>query len=330
MNLDEINPSTNTGLLPEAPRPTDYVAGSTSPLSAEDVNPSGDWSGFKVSFERQSRPGIFDTQNCTAFALTNLLELWLDFYRTRGLLPASHLAFLQDGGYLDSTGAFDFSERALGSMAGTGPNGNYLTTVLDAARHNGLAANRTWSWDNTKQLTFSEYYKTPNQETFNQAKRFLDYFGISYEWYYVDPANNRASLKKAPLYTAIATCPGWQTDQPVKWCGVTSTNHAVVTVKQDMESETIILDSYPVYLKKLALNYQIPYALRVYLTIKPVNEMNLIKEDGTVYLVGPTGKMGIADEGALKAYTDLGAVVTDGTTSVPQVNTATSAVVIHK
>jgi hypothetical protein len=315
-----------SGLLPDVQKEEDYVAGENSPLTAADVNPSGNWNGYKVSYERQLRPGVFDTYNCTGFATTNAVEIWLQFYKENGLLPKTHLDFLERGGYYDSTGAFDTSERALGSLAGTNENGNYAVTVIQTARTFGLCANKTWAWDNTQQLSFPSYYARPNQAALDQMEEWKKYFDISYERFYIDPANCKARLKKSPLVVGLYTCPGWNTNNPIPWCGVTNTNHLVVGTEYELQNRgPMILDSYPEWYKQLALNYQIPFAVNIYLTIKDVkgDAMNLVNDNGTIYLVGEKGKVGIASPEALAMFNKLTNEITSGSTAaVPDLGVA--------
>lgn len=266
------------GLIPETPRPTDWVAGVSSPLAAAEVMPSGEWTRYKSKDERQNIS--FETFNCTAFSLTNALEMWLNFYIETKQLPQTHIDFLLREGYIDEGGGVNFSERALGAWAGTNENGNRMTTVIDTARKRGLASNKLWSYGGKN---LKEYFAAPPKEVEEQAARFLQYFQINYEWFYNSPGTHAEALKQCPLWVALITCAGWSSP-PVPWCNAGSdvTNHAVVLTKNDMAHNPVIVDHYPPYTKELALNYIIPYALKVF--IKPINMTNsLIVKKGDEY-----------------------------------------------
>lgn len=273
----ENTPATFLGLIPETPRPADYIAGVNSPLKAVVVMPSGEWTRYASKYERQNVP--FETFNCTAFSLTNALEFWLNFYIETKQLPQTHIDFLLREGYIDDGGGVNFSERALGSWAGTDENGNRMTTVIDTARKHGLASNKLWPFGGAN---LKEYYAAPPKEVEDQAARFLTYFQINYEWFYNSPGNYADALKQCPLWVALTTCGGWS-NPPVQWCNAgDATNHAVCLTKYDMVHNPVIVDHYPPYVKELALNYNIPYALKVF--IKPINMTNsLIVKKGDEY-----------------------------------------------
>lgn len=149
--MNELIPQTNTGLIVQEPQPNDYIKGQNSPLAVQIVNPSGDWSPYVPTPEDQfSAKDKFDTMNCTGFSLTNVIEMWLNFYIATGKMPIGHMQFLQSNGYLDQYGKVNLSERALGTMAGTGSNGNSLQKVVQTARTYGLAPDSAWAWDQDK------------------------------------------------------------------------------------------------------------------------------------------------------------------------------------
>ena len=281
----EHTPNTFTGLIPEQPRPTDYVEGVNSPLAAAEVMPTGEWTRYASKYERQNLP--FETFNCTAFSLTNALEFWLNFYIETDQLPQTHIDFLLREGYVDEGGGVNFSERALGSWAGTTSAGNRMTTVIDTARkdkkgspRHGLASNKLWPFEGRN---LDEYYAAPPKEVEEQAARFLEYFQINYEW----TGGYAEALRQCPLWIALCTCGGWS-NPPVAWCNAgDATNHAVCLTKYDMVNDPVIVDHYPPYVKELALNYNIPYALKVF--IKPINMTNslVVKKGGEYGIYDP-------------------------------------------
>ena len=279
--MTDFNPTQFLGLIPETPRPSDYIAGVNSPLVGTILIPSGDWSPYVPLGERQSVP--FETFNCTAFSLTNVIETLLKFFISQGKVPQSHIDFLNNEGYRDPvTGDINCSERALGSMAGTTSAGNRLTTVIDTARKFGIAADKTWPFGGSN---LTEYYATPPANVATQALKFLDYFQINYEWFYNSPGTLTDAIKECPLWVALCTCGGWNTP-PVAWCNAgDATNHAVELVKHDNINDPKIFDSYIPYLKDLALNYNIPYALKVFVTIKqpsPMIRRFIVNDHGTL------------------------------------------------
>jgi hypothetical protein len=286
-----INPQTFTGLIPLPPRPLDYVAGVNSPLAGAKVMISGDWTPFDAGSEGQSIPGVFETFDCTGFALTRLLEAWLKYYIYTGDISPTktpqHWDFLTRTGVLDSNNNPRLSPRFIGAVAGTNQQGNSLQVVLDAVRKYGVCSNQTWPWDRNTETTITTYYVAPSAQAYAEAAEWNNLFQINYEFFFNDPGNYKEALQECPLYVALATCPGWMTDKPVNFCGVTSTNHCVDLIKDDLNNPQLIFDSYPEFVKELAVDYTIPFALKVFLTIK--QNFDMVKK----YIINDHGKLGI-------------------------------------
>lgn len=330
--MNELLPQFNTGILIKDPEPTDYIRGTNSPITAEKVNPSGDWSPYIPTPEDQYDPkNQYDTMNCTGFSLTNIVEMWLHYYIQSGRMPVGHMQFLQDNGYFDANGKVDLSERALGVMAGTGPNGNYLQTVAQAARKFGLAPNKAWPWDG-QATNIKEYYKPFPDSVWQIASKFRDYFEIQYHWFFAGVNAIPDALKESPLWVALATCPGWG-NPPVPWCGVSEANHAVTLIKEDLKTNPLIFDHYSPYIKQLALNYVIPYLMQVFVVIKETKEMITLQKtpDGTFYLnLNGKSSIGIGDMNAAQIFSDTG-IAPEDVPSVPtQTHTLASGIILHK
>jgi hypothetical protein len=259
--LRPFDPSVLRGVLIAPPKPEDFILGVNSPLVVADVEPSGDWSPYVSLFERQISLYL-ETDNCTGFSYTNDVEDQINRMIIKKQIAVEALNFLQKYGYLDENGLVNTSERALGAMAGTGPNGNYLNTVAETARKFGLAPDKMWPWDQNVQKTYEQYYAKPTQEVYDVAKMFLQYFDLPYHWIQGGSGVYPASMKVAPMYVALVTCGGWNTP-PVKWCNAQGANHAVVTVKYDNINDPKIQDHYEPYIKELSLDYQISYTMQV-------------------------------------------------------------------
>jgi hypothetical protein len=322
----------NTGILIKPPEPTDYIRGVNSPLSAEKINLSGDWSPYIPTFEDQfDYKNKYDTMNCTGFSLTNVIEMWLDFYIQTGRMLVGHMQFLQDNGYLDANGKVNLSERALGVMAGTGANGNYLQTVVQAARTYGLAPDSAWAWDHNKQVTIAEYYSPLPDAVWQIAAKFRDLFEIQYHWLNSGVNSIAEALQESPLWVALCTCPGWN-NPPVQWCGVTDANHAVSLIKDDLKDNPVILDHYTPYIKQLALNYGIPWLMQVFVVIKDTSMITLEKTlDGTIYLnLNGKASIGIADMNAESIFAAAGITPSDVKAVPAQSHTLASGIILHK
>lgn len=266
--LDAQNPK---GLLIKPIGEKDFVFGQNSPLLVGEVEPSGDWTQFMSLLEKQLLYNL-ETLNCTAFAYTNCVENQINRQIITKRIRMDFLQFLQNNSYLDDNGLVNFSERALGSMAGTGVNiangtpGNSLQQVAETARKNGLVPNKLWAWNGEN--TYSEYYKTVPDNLKAIAKKLLTYIDLPYQW-----TNDMfSSIKRCPLYSALVTCSPWFSDKPIPWCNAQpdASNHAIVTVKAvNPDINKKIQDSYEPYVKELELNYVIPYNMEVIVTMLP-------------------------------------------------------------
>lgn len=315
-----LDPSIPNGVIFD-PKPTDFVSGdgNLGSLPARNWVPNNNWLSYTPKGERQSGNG-FDTNDCTGFALTNSCECQFKYMRLNNLVSVDNLAWLSQNGYLDENGDCNFSDRALGAMAGTSSKGNSLNTVAQTARDGGLIPESKWPSVFTN---YADYYKLPPQELLDLGQEFKKRFTISYE--YVPSGANPDDMTGAPFYSALATCSGWQFDNPVKWCGITTTNHAIVELKQNPYS---IFDSYTTngsFIKNLGAGYIIPFKYRVYLAQsedQPINSksMYLANDHGTIYEISGNKdqrKKGIADLESLGTYGDEPQIPMD-TSHIPE------------
>ena len=122
-----------------------------------------------------------------------------------------------------------------------------------------------------------------------QAARFKSMFQFNYEWFYNSPGTYMDAMKQCPLWVALCTCGGWSNPNPppVAWCNAgDATNHAVTLTRFDGNKPPVIVDHYEPFVKELALNYNIPYALKVIIKPKSMNQAKVVKSkvDGSVYV----------------------------------------------
>lgn len=263
---DELKPTTFTGLLvPEQPiKDTDWILGSVNnplgDLGLIEIVGDADWQRFAPFGQRQNRPGVFDTSDCTGFGYCRIVATRLNGMRYFGLLSDKFIAWAKANSYIQTQNgveSFMFDPRVLGIMAGTTANGNWLQVVADIARKGGLLPAGTLPGVETCHNT-TEYYDKSLVTDAIRAKglEFLQYIDLPYNWINVDTIT---ALKSSPLYIAVCTCGGWNFDNPVKWCNAgANTNHCVGEI-----ANQVILDSYPEYIKKLSADYGIPYKMQV-------------------------------------------------------------------
>ncbi len=246
-------------------RLTDWIAGKVSGITFQDLGI--DWGAFFSDPEKQSDPK-FDSDGCTDFSLSNVIETQCNQQWSAGKFSdqqKTELTALK----VVSGNRFNFSDRALAKMSGTTRSGNELQTVVDTARTEGLVAESLWPF--TQDMDWDTFYATIPQSVIDQAKSMLDYIDIAYEWVILNKGENvlevlKYHLKQAPIWIAIPICPGWATGN-VKSCPMVVTQHAVMVYRVD-EAGIHIIDQYAPFVKLLALDYPIPFAMKVVVTAK--------------------------------------------------------------
>lgn len=256
---------------------TDYIAGA---INYEKLNKLGDWTKYLPIGEKQHSI-YFDTMGCVSFSFLNTIEIQFKFMIDKGLMPATHIKFLEDNGYLVN-GEVNLSDRHLAKESGTTRRGNYLVKVADAGRNKGLLPEQDWLYPVDQRnpiFDWDDYYKEIPQELKDKALRFRDYFEIKYEWLSLsyDLATNdeiREELKHAPLQLAAPVCP---TVNGVKEeCGKNTATHA--TTIYDIGDYIYQFDHYDPFKKRLALDYYTPWIMKNILIIKNKDMPTLTKD----------------------------------------------------
>ncbi len=170
----------NHGVIPGR-RPTDFHATLAAGVLPYEVrNPSGDWTNWLPTPERQTSRQT-ETFACVSFSLNNVIETQIKFLTGQEL---------------------NFSDRWLATMSGTTMAGNYLWKVADAVRLKGLVAES--EWPAPPDFTWDSYYAPLPPALQSKGLEFLQYWNIAYEWVDITPDNLLKHLKHAPLQLAIA------------------------------------------------------------------------------------------------------------------------------
>jgi len=262
----------NSGLIDAPPLEKDYIAGDSSPIGYNEIRPDADWRDLRQEGERQKASRI-ETMACVSFSENNIAEISFERQKRAGEVSMSTMRELEALGYVVD-GRLNLSDRFLAWASGTTKQGNYMNKVADTLRTVGAVPEADWPFVNA---SWDEYYKEPPKEVQEKAKKFLEFFQVSYEWVSVSvnpqsKAYIRNHLKQAPLQVALATCSPWDSD--VKFCGRAGTNHAVTLLHLDENGVATIFDSYDPYTKVLSADYPIPSVLKTIVTIKQPEEMN--------------------------------------------------------
>ena len=219
LNRGEFDPTRNSGVLVAPPDPKDYVSGDLSHggrlsgIQYREVNPTGDWTQYLPTDERQSGK-FFDTMACVSFSALNVIETQINYFLATDQLSFTIKTQLALLGYIDQNGKFNGSDRFLAKASGTTTAGNYLNVVAETVRTQGIAPEKDWTWD-LDTFTWELFYAGIPTSVSQKAKQFLNLFDVGYEWVYDRNVLNH--LKQAPMQLEICTGGGWNTP-PVNWC----------------------------------------------------------------------------------------------------------------
>lgn len=285
----------NHGVIPG--KKSNTFIGGTIPW--ENRNPSGDWHQFLVPGERQYFQG-FDTMACVSFAVNNSHEIQIK----------------------QQTGQeVNFSDRFLAKMSGTTMSGNWVYIVLDTWRNIGVVNEEEWPKP-PEPTTFDAYYNPIPQFIQDRAKaQSTNKFGVPVYEYISDrsPANIKKQLQHAPL---LITIPGHEITGIVL-----SSDNVNLTVLDDYEFNQ---EPGNPFVRTIKLTDVVDIYKSV-LTVKG-DSMKLVNDGGTTYLVGPKGKIGIADPASEALMKQLDDVQVGSTAGIVQKGTMShdDAFIIHK
>lgn len=284
-------PSDNHGVIVVEPTETDFIAGKFTGITYQVLNESGDWRPclptdepqYKIKTGNGTWVGL-ETMACVSFSANNVIEMIVNHYTEKNLLPEETLDFLNDNGYFDENGKLNLSDRFLAKMSGTTYQGNSLTKVADTIRHYGIVPEKVWPWSDNI-TTWNQYYAAVPQSVIDLGKKSLEHFDFLYEWI---TSNFEEHLKQAPLQITIATtCPGYDAGNATA-C-LNGVNHAVTRTAGKYE----IYDHYTPFQKHLAANYSVPWTLKYVINLK--KKMN----NEVVLTINYKGKLGILLIGGL-------------------------------
>lgn len=190
---------------------------------------------------------------------------------------------------------YNFSEAANAKLSGTQIGvGNYMDVSAEQTRKDGFILQA----DHPNGNSVAEFYRNVPLETQKKAIKF----NTAYE--FIDTDYLGQELKHAPITIMIKAG---------------STNHDVVALFED-ENGIWCFDSYPhgTFDNYMFITTQTPLAALKIVVKNPM--LNLINDNGTFYIAGDKGKIGIADPKALAKFQALTSQNMSGSTgNLPQV-----------
>lgn len=261
----------NGGMIIVPLSPKTFVSGVETGIAYQARLQAGDWFNYPTPKEYQYKDGSYDSNSCCTFAALNTIEMQVNWFVKNGLIPADKLKFLKDNGYFDEQGFFNCSDWFTAVMSGTKPTGNDFESVWNAIRKFGLLP-QSKGYAPKDFATIDQWLDPRNvtTEQKTEALKFLEIFDVAYEMVVNGVSNPDViayHLKQAPLHLATAVCAGWATDPVIKTCHQV-VQHATAANGSEKNVATLIFDQYDPFNKKLAWDYEIPWALKGVITLK--------------------------------------------------------------
>jgi len=282
-----------TGFI-EGSQKTDFVFGVSSPLPNPVLQEQGNWLEDKPDHEIQVSK-YFDTYACTNFAGWDCIESLFTYYIDKGLIPVTHLIWLDQNGYIKD-GKINFSERRSANFSdiviGTG---TYIYKACDAIIKHPLPQS---DCEYTNNMTAEQFY---SKDDFTEAMdkkeaEFKKRFQIN--WYWADDPSE--AIKSSPLMATVRFDNGNGLLAPEG-----SHNHCIM-VHEILKGAWVINDSYQQELKTYKDSH-VKNFVGFSLIILNENTMDIIKflKDNDQCLIRNTdnGSYGVVLQGKLRVIT---------------------------
>lgn len=260
--MDELKQDQNTGLLEPNPHIFDWVAGGETGIVYEEKMPGGDWRMYKPTFERQ-RNDAFDSNFCITYSGHNVLEMLITQMIEKNGISPNALAFLKEEGYFDVNGKINFNDCFSAKLNGTTINGNYLEAFWNGVKKYGVIPEKDWISVRGAGV-WQDLMKEIPRALLDKGQRFLKYFKINFEWVLMNEVNLLKCayhLKQSPLHIASPVCSPWNTEN-VGMCDSRRLSHGTALMYAKEGDGYYILDHYKPEVKKLPVDYYIPYAIK--------------------------------------------------------------------
>lgn len=242
----------NYGFVPDVIQPEDYVFGGFGVPAEPVLQPDGQWDQYLPDSEVQRNEGV-ESYNCTAYGTLNAIEIILE----------KKFQLFQN-----------FSDRYLGTHAGTWPPGNSPHKVAETLRKEcGVVADDLMPF--TAEIDSLEEYYDKEVATYHlpKGKAWLRSWEFKHEWIFTDATpveqkNNLLieALKYGPVCVSVDA---WnQNDAGIFYRNNETDNHWTTLFGYEKDQYWKIFDSYDNTVKKLEWNYTFGYAKRYYLSKK--------------------------------------------------------------
>ena len=222
--------------------PEDFVLGG-SKLPTTVLRPDGQWPELLVPHEQQN---LFDkeTYNCVSFASSTIWEMLIKYQ------------------YNDER---NFSDRALGIMAGTRPPGNTPNKVAYTAHKQGLVPEGLLPFSDT--ITNVSEYFSPDplpQSIVDTGLHLLTQYELGYEWVFVGGSmqEKHEKMMEALCYGALGLAVAAWREENGFYVQDFTPNHWTVCIGYIKNQYWLITDSYPPFIKNVPWNSDFAFSMR--------------------------------------------------------------------
>jgi hypothetical protein len=225
-------------------------------LPGEIIQPDSDWRPFAPDPEIQFSNRI-DTFNCSGFTTLNLIET------------------VERRKYGE---AINYSDRALGIVAGTGRGGNDPHVVMEAARKTGLLAEAVLPFDPAIASVDEYYSPKPLPDALKQtATRWAISHELKHDWVTTSKAASlsllQQALKSSPLGVAV---PGYEKNSKGLYEPMGDVPTHYFTLLYACPEYLEVLDQYPPFRKRLVPDFPLKYAKRIELRLRSKSEQEAL------------------------------------------------------
>lgn len=238
----------NRGYRQPTPDPESYIFGSGN-VKGEILQPDGDWRDFLPANEIQNINNV-ETFGCSGFGTSNAIEAYMK--RKFG-------------------GDYNYSDRAIGIIAGTTEQGNDPQTVCEAIRNKGLIPEADLPFTDAIHSTEEFYSPKPLPKLLkDEGDGWLEAYSFQHDWVN-KPGRliNHHVLAEALKYSPIAIAVNaWEMGSNDEYIRIGDDNHWCVLVAFE-GGNPIVFDSYEERgseLKKLSPDYDFYTAKRIFIS----------------------------------------------------------------
>lgn len=265
------------------PKPVTHLVESSSGIIQSPIfnplplkNMASNWMPFNSKPYSEQWTGKFDEDNCITQSAINMIENILNYcIKNPEVWGTGHDTIvngLKELKFINDQGFVQLSIRFSSVMNGTTQLGNTIENVWSSFSKDGFLPLSLYP-DPLSGFSRETYYTKPSQDLIDYAKKINTLINIQWKivWDYVKngsffpPSNDiKQWLQDSPLQMVGPSCPRDATGVQIS-CGSVVCQHGRMINAYDSYYE--MLDSYPPYLTKTALNYPIPYLVSCGLNI---------------------------------------------------------------